>query len=110
MTNALHAPKPAFFKVVALLATVHFLMALAMAASPELHHYFHHDADDGDHDCAVTHMMKGDFSDGAPVDAMTAVVRLPVMEHRLAVESGEVWVAPLYLENGVLEHAPPVMG
>ena len=86
------------------------LLAVLMAASPELHHFFHHDADDDDHDCAVTHMIKGDFSDGASVQTIAVGRRLPVMEHRLAVQTDDVWVEPLCLDNGVMEHAPPVMG
>ena len=42
------------------------LIIAALAASPHLHQLFHHDADHGDHECAVTVMISGG-SDGSPV-------------------------------------------
>lgn len=35
------------------------LMTVLMAASPSLHEYFHHDADQADHSCAVTLFTHG---------------------------------------------------
>lgn len=36
-----------------------FLFALALSASPQLHHAFHHDSDEGRHHCAATLLHSG---------------------------------------------------
>ena len=90
------------------LVLVNLLFTLAMAASPELHREYHHDADHQDHECVVTHMLHGDFGDGVPLAAITvAPVVLPMVE--IIATHHRVWVSPLWLTNGVLEHAPPAL-
>lgn len=42
-----------------LLALVLYLVVQAFAASPSLHHFIHHDADQADHQCAVTLLSHG---------------------------------------------------
>ena len=37
------------------------LLVVAMALSPALHHWLHRDADESDHQCAVTAMIDGQF-------------------------------------------------
>src|ERR1700744_5816720 len=86
---------------------VHLMMVLAMAVCPDLHSFFHHDADDGDHDCAVTHYWFGDHGDGAPAQ--------PVVIHPISCEISYAspplsldWVPSVFVTLGVFEHAPPV--
>jgi hypothetical protein len=94
---------------VAFCVGAHLLMTMAMAASPELHRYFHGDADGEDHECVVTHLNKGDLHDGAPTILVTVGLALPTNELGRVVAADSVWVAPLFLKNGVLEHAPPLV-
>jgi len=99
----------AFYQVVAAFMLSQFMLALAMAASPELHHYLHHDSDDDDHDCAVTHLINGDFSDGLP--ALPVAVTPVNPERELMTTDTEwtpAWVPPLYLASFTLERAPPL--
>ena len=84
-------------------------MAMAMAASSELHRYFHSDADGEDHECVVTHLNKGDLHDGAPTILVTLGQALPTNDLGRTATAESVWVAPLFLKNGVLEHAPPLV-
>ncbi len=55
-----------------------WLVTTAMAASPALHEYFHHDAGSPDHQCAVTLFTHGQLmtADTAPVLAVFAVLLL----------------------------------
>jgi len=85
----------------------HLLMVLAMAASPDLHSFFHHDADDGDHECAVTHYWFGDHGDGAPAQ--------PVIVHPSGCEipftcapHPSQWVPSIFVTLRIFEHAPPM--
>ncbi len=86
------------------------MMAVAMAASPELHRYFHGDADSDDHECVVTHLNKGDLHDGAPTILITVSFLPPAYELGYRTITDFVWVAPQFLKNGILEHAPPLFG
>jgi hypothetical protein len=102
----LHAVSPAFFLAVGGVVLSAMLFAMAMAASAELHHHLHPDADHEDHECAVTHLMAGSFGDvaGPPrIDVAPLFVRPEIDERGVDEEA----VLPLYLKNGVLEHAPP---
>ncbi len=94
---------------VAFCVGAHLLMAMAMAASPALHRYFHGDADTEDHECVVTHLNKGDLHDGAPAILVTVGLALPTHELGCTTTADIVWVAPLFLKNGILEHAPPLL-
>jgi len=102
-------PRRLLHLAVAFCVGAHLLMAMAMAASPELHRYFHSDADGEDHECVVTHLNKGDLHDGAPTILVTLGQALPTNELGRTATAESVWVAPLFLKNGVLEHAPPLV-
>jgi hypothetical protein len=84
-----------------------FLIIAGLAASPHLHQLFHHDADRGDHECAVTVMISGG-SDGSPVpQILDAGTRFPTaFDFSPEILSHDV--APLFLSAHVLEHAPPL--
>jgi hypothetical protein len=83
------------------------LVIAALVASPRLHQLFHHDADHGDHECAVTVMISGG-SDGSLVPQVLDAGAI----FRTAVDfSSEIQtpdVAPLFLSAHVFEHAPPL--
>jgi hypothetical protein len=84
-----------------------FLIIVGLAASPHLHQLFHHDADRGDHECAITVMISGG-SDGSPVpQILDAGTRFPTaFDFSPEILSHDV--APLFLSAHVLEHAPPL--
>ncbi len=91
-------------------SVVSLLLALAMAASPELHKHLHGDADHDDHECAATLLLDGAFEDAAPAGAIEFKIEAPlVLAYLLARPSGE-GIRPLFLVNGVLEHGPPASG
>ena len=95
-------------RVAAALVMAHLLAVLAMAASPELHEYLHHDADHEDHQCAVTDMLAGGNGDGSPAQpiALDAVILPQVC---VLVEFDSPRLASLFLAGSVLEHAPPAI-
>ena len=103
----LHRETPVFFKMVAACVLVPWLLAMAMAVSPSLHEHVHPDAGHTDHECVVTHLQAGHFGEGA-VAAVVVVgfVAAGYVEPLAAI--ADVYLRPLYLENGVLEHGPPV--
>jgi len=84
-----------------------FLIIAALAVSPHLHQLFHHDADRGDHECAVTVMISGG-SDGSPVpQILDAGTQFPTaFDFSPEILSHDV--APLFLSAHVFEHAPPL--
>lgn len=65
--------RTAFYSGVGLLrvgafgALLLFLFVLALQASPQLHHAFHHDSDEGEHHCAITLLRQGQVDVPAPV-------------------------------------------
>ena len=86
----------------------HIVIVLAMAVCPDLHAFFHHDADDEDHDCAVTHYWLAGHGDGAPAQ--------PVIIHATSCEVAFVttplnldWVPSVFHTLGIFEHGPPMM-
>jgi hypothetical protein len=83
------------------------LIIAALAASPHLHQLLHHDADDGDHECAVTVMISGG-SDGSPVPQIfdAGTIFLTAFNPSPEIQSHDV--APLFLSAHVFEHAPPL--
>jgi hypothetical protein len=83
------------------------LVAVTLTASPKLHELLHHDADRGEHQCAITVMLSGG-SDDSPVaevfDAGTVLACAP----DFLPETHSRDVAPLFLTAHVFERAPPV--
>ena len=71
--------------VIALLLAGLVLLLDAMAASPSLHEWFHADADQSEHQCAVTLFAHGHVDSvcaDVPVSAsMASVAVLPSVEH-----------------------------
>ncbi|MDB6120188.1 MAG: hypothetical protein JWO08_3969 [Verrucomicrobiaceae bacterium] len=110
MLKSLRTLRPAVAIGVAACVLMQMVLALAMAAAPDLHEHLHHDAGDSHHECAVTHLLQGDFGDAAPPPslAIAPVQAAPSTEVFADVTSASV--TPLWLANGVLEHAPPQLG
>ena len=88
----------------------HLLLAIALAASPSLHALVHHDADHADHECVVTHLLNGDFSDGIPVAPVSVSAPCWSDLAETLPHGAHDDVAELWLTNGVLEHGPPMLG
>lgn len=86
------------------LLIVQLLIVLAMAVSPQLHEWIHHDADADDHECAVTLFMHGGCD--APAAAPVVPVLVELVYERLVLPR-LVLVDGLFLSRSVFEHAPP---
>ena len=83
------------------------LFATALSGSPQLHERLHPDANQSQHECAVTLIAHGKCDN--PVSP-------PVFEPAIVSISSEqifsidfVFVAPLFLSARIFEHAPPVL-
>ncbi len=81
-----------------------FVLALALAALPELHERIHHDADQEDHQCLATTIGNGGCENAPAPPAVTAF--LPVLLE-IAPKDCACVVEALFLSCSVLEHAPP---
>ena len=65
-----------FRKASAVLLCAMILFLAALAASPSLHTWLHHDANEADHDCAVTLFLHGHVSATTIVPVMAVVAAL----------------------------------
>lgn len=81
-----------------------FVLALLMAASPELHERLHHEAGEAEHTCLAATFESGGCDDAVPAPALSAFVAmlLEVAPTLHAQRSGS-----LFLAGCVFEHAPP---
>ena len=81
-----------------------FVLALLMAASPELHERLHHDDDHGHHACLATVLHAGGCDDTAPAPTLASFVatlfEIAPLDRSRKAES-------LFLSFRILEHAPP---
>jgi hypothetical protein len=89
------------------LLIANLLVAVALTASPKLHELLHHDADRGEHQCAVTVLFSGG-SDDSPVAQVFDVDALFASAPNFLPEIHSPDVAPLFLTAHVFEHAPPL--
>lgn len=91
----------------ALVVMVHFLLAMAMASSPDLHKRFHGDADNDEHECLVTAMHHGGCGDAAPI--VTFVMQgLPETNFTLPA-SALVTLDSIFKGGSISERGPPVL-
>jgi hypothetical protein len=79
------------------------LAILALAACPSLHMWLHHDADQPDHQCAVTAVVAGQLD----IFVATVVTFLPFAVGFVATRMF-VRVPRPFFGSYILEHAPPV--
>lgn len=95
--------QPAGKSLFSLVALAIYLFVAALAASPELHHLFSHDADDPDHQCAATVLAQGQL-DATPamvtVVVPSAVGQQTLPAQPLGLAAPDFWLLP--------ERAPPV--
>jgi hypothetical protein len=89
------------------LLIANLLVAVTLIASPRLHELLHHDADRGEHQCAVTVMFSGG-SDDSPVSQVIDVAAVFASAPDFLPEIHSRDVAPLFLTARVFEHAPPL--
>jgi hypothetical protein len=90
------------------LLLANLLIVVVLAASPQLHQLFHHDADRGEHQCAVT-VMLGGGSDGSSAPPVFEAVAIAPISLGFRPELPSSDVAPLFLSAHVFEHAPPTI-
>ena len=81
------------------------LVAGWMAASPELHEHLHHDAGHADHTCLATMIASGGCES---VVVAALFVAAGLAWTGTFTQLCTHWVRPLFLDDGVLEHGPPV--
>ena len=94
-----------FWSFTAIVVMMQMIVVNAMASSGDLHKHFHCHSDDPSHECAVTLMLQGGYSDEVP-DAIS-VDFIPEMPP-VAVGFGKaIEKEPSHLAGGVLAHAPP---
>jgi hypothetical protein len=84
-----------------------FLLALGLAASPQLHARFHPDAGSPNHECAVTLIASGKYEQADAPPALVAPQPAVVFEKIPAL--APVWVAAPFLGACIFEHAPPAL-
>jgi hypothetical protein len=83
------------------------LLAVGLAASPQLHARFHSDAGSPNHECAVTLIAAGKYeqADAPPVFAAPQ----PAVHFEKIPALASVWVAAPFLGASIFEHAPPAL-
>lgn len=93
------------WQLTAMVVMLQLIVAQVMAASGSFHEQCHEHADDPAHECVVTLMLGGGYSqvvpDIVPVDVVSEPPRVPVLAPK-AVDT-----VPSHLAGGVLAHAPP---
>jgi hypothetical protein len=94
-------------KALVFLLVADLLMVVALAASPQLHRLFHHDADHCDHECAVTVMISGG-SDGSSTPPVFDAGTLLVQGFSFLAEIHPSDVPSIFLSAHIFEHAPPL--
>ncbi len=98
------------FRAVAAFLLVQLLLAWVLAAAPALHHLVHDDCDHEDHECIVTHLLHGDISDGLPAPLIQPAPVAVAIGQAASLKPGVPFLSPLFLDDGVLVHGPPVLG
>jgi hypothetical protein len=83
-----------------------FLNVLLLAISPELHGFFHKDADHEEHSCASTLLLSGNNDVAA---ATTQLVFLPIAQIFCHQRPTSTFLSSLFLTCRIAEHAPPVV-
>lgn len=91
---------------VALALLLAVMLVVAMAASPRLHEWLHHDADHADHECAVTLFASGSAADQVAAPQVLAEVDLVWVETLRMEVAREVFLARV--EGRIRERAPPL--
>lgn len=83
-----------------------FLWALALSVSPQLHERVHPDANQSNHECAITLVAAGNYHHAAT--GPLVVVPAPVIQFSDLATLDSAWIPSPFLGASILEHAPPV--
>jgi hypothetical protein len=84
-----------------------FLVALALAASPQWHARLHPDAGFPNHECAVTLIATGKYEQADVPPILVAPQPANIFETIPAL--APVWVAAPFFGARIFEHAPPAL-
>jgi hypothetical protein len=82
-----------------------FVWALALSASPQLHHRFHTDANRVEHSCAATMIASGSYDHAAHPQLVSAPA--PSVHFSKIPALTPHWVESPFLGASIFEHAPP---
>jgi hypothetical protein len=91
--------------LVAAFVSVGFLWALALSASPQLHHCLHKDANRLEHNCAVKMIASGNYDHAAHPPLVS--VPAPSIHFSTIPALTPQWVESPFLGACIFEHAPP---
>jgi hypothetical protein len=91
---------------VAICVSAAFFWALALSASPQLHHCIHKDANRVEHNCAATMIASGNYDHSAHPPLVSAPV--PSAQFSKIPALTPQWVESPFLGARIFEHAPPV--
>jgi hypothetical protein len=82
-----------------------FLFALFLSLAPQVHQRIHSDANQSQHECAITLLASGSYDHAVaapafdPSIAGSQFTQLPTLN--------STWVGSLFLSASIFEHAPP---
>ena len=93
---------------VAVCVSAAFVWALALSASPQLHHCFHTDANRVEHSCAATMIASGNYDHAAHPPLVSAPA--PSVHFSKIPALTSHWVESPFLGASIFEHAPPARG
>ncbi|CAN5762714.1 hypothetical protein BH09VER1_BH09VER1_50850 [soil metagenome] len=82
-----------------------YLLAIAMAVSPALHHWVHQDSDEPTHHCVVTTLADGQVDSPALPPVLASHLPIATGPADLSVRQ---FALPVFSAGFALEHAPPV--
>jgi hypothetical protein len=83
-----------------------FLFANALSVSPQLHERVHPDANQSNHECAITLIAAGNYHH-ATADPLIGIPAPAIKFYDLATLDS-TWVPSPFLGASIFEHAPPV--
>jgi hypothetical protein len=92
--------------LVAISVAAAFAWTLALSVSPQLHERVHPDANQGNHECAITLVSAGNYDHGTTGSPI--VVPAPAIQFSDLAALDSTWVASAFLGASIFEHAPPV--
>src|SRR5438552_13564936 len=91
--------------LIAICVSAGFVCALALSASPQLHHRVHKDANRVEHNCAATMIASGSYNHAAHVPLVSAPA--PPVQFSKVPALTPCWVQSPFLGACIFEHAPP---
>ncbi|HXX41316.1 MAG TPA: hypothetical protein VEI58_03525 [Chthoniobacterales bacterium] len=82
-----------------------FLFGIALSALPQLHECVHPDANQVQHECAVTLIAAGNYDHTIAAPLVRPAIEVVQFSKLPTLDSA--WVASLFLNGSIFEHAPP---